>query len=232
MKFQIKARWSDEVRFECELDASFENQSYGIQRGAAIKLAVKAGANLAGANLAGANLAGANLAGANLAGADLADAYLAGANLAGANLAGADLADANLAGANLAGADLAGADLADAYLAGANLAGANLAGAYLADAYLADAYLAGADGEKLTLVGPRPALWFGPIGSERRTVYAYLTDRGIYVRAGCFFDTLEAFKAKVISTHGSNEHAKEYAAFTALAECHFALFPAEIEKAT
>jgi hypothetical protein len=74
-------------------------------------------------------------------------------------------------------------------------------------------------------------LWFGPIGSDQRTVYAFQTDHGIYVRAGCFFDTLEAFKARVIETHGTNEHAREYAAFTALAECHFTLFPAEIKKA-
>jgi hypothetical protein len=104
MKFQIKHRYSGAVLFEAELSAEFEMKSHRLQLGAAVKLAVKAGADLAGADLARANLARANLAGANLAGA-----YLARANLAGANLAGADLA-----GANLAGADLAGADLADA----------------------------------------------------------------------------------------------------------------------
>ena len=169
MKFQIKARWSSEVRFECELDASFESENYGVQLGAAVKLAIKARAYLAGANLAG--------------------AYLAGAYLAGAYLAGADLA----------GADLAGADLA------------------------------GANGKRLTLVGSRPAIWFGPIGSKQRTVYAFLTDRGVYVRAGCFFDTMEAFKGRVVETHGSNEHSREYAAFIALAESHFALFPAPVK---
>jgi hypothetical protein len=175
MKLQIKSRWSSAVRFECELDASFESESYGVQLCAAVKLAIKARANLTGANLTG--------------------AYLAGANLADANLADA------------------------------NLVGANLVGAYLADAYLADA-----NGEKLTLVGKRPAIWFGPIGSAQRTVYAFQTDRGVYVRAGCFFDTLDAFRAKVIDTHGINEHAREYEAFVVLAECHFDLFPAEVKK--
>jgi len=164
MKFQIKARWSSEVRFECELDASFESENYGVQLGAAVKLAIKARAYLAGADLARADLAG---------------AYLAGAHLAGADLAGADLA--------------------------------------------------GANGERLTLVGSRPAIWFGPIGSKQRTVYAFLTDRGVYVRAGCFFDTMEAFKGRVVETHGSNEHSREYAAFVALAESHFALFPAPVK---
>jgi hypothetical protein len=134
MKFEIKNRWSGIVQFTAEIDAKFQTERYGVQLGAAIKVALKADACLAGAYLADANLAD-----ANLAGADLADA-----NLAGANLADACLADANLAGANLAGAYLAGACLAGAYLADANLAGACLAGAYLADACLAGAYLADA----------------------------------------------------------------------------------------
>jgi hypothetical protein len=172
IKFQIKARFTGAVKFECEVDASL---SYGRQLGAAIREALIAGANLADANLADANLARAYLAGANLADANLARANLAGANLADANLAraylaGANLADANLAGANLAGANLADAYLADAYLAGANLADANLADAnlvganlaranladaYLADAYLARAYLVGANLETLAKVDPK-----------------------------------------------------------------------------
>ena len=139
IQFQIKGRWNNTVRFECEVDASL---SYGEQMGFAVKAALKARANLAGAYLADANLADANLADANLADANLARAYLARANLADANLAGAYLADANLADANLADANLAGANLADANLAGAYLADANLARANLADANLADANLA------------------------------------------------------------------------------------------
>jgi uncharacterized protein YjbI with pentapeptide repeats len=155
IKFQIKARFTGAVKFECEVDASL---SYGRQLGAAIREALIAGANLADANLADANLARAYLAGANLADANLARAYLAGANLAdanlaGANLAGANLADAYLADAYLAGANLADANLARAYLAGANLAGANLAGANLADANLADANLADANLADANLVG-------------------------------------------------------------------------------
>jgi hypothetical protein len=110
-RVKIKNRFTGDVIFTAEVDASM---SVNLRLGAAVKLAIKARANLADANLTRAYLADANLA----------DAYLAGANLAGANLAGAYLADANLADANLA----------DAYLAGANLAGANLAGAYLAGA--------------------------------------------------------------------------------------------------
>ena len=112
--FQIKSRLTGAVVFTTELGAEFEDKADGVKLGAAVKIAVKARADLARANLAGADLAGADLAGADLARADLADAYLAGAFLARANLAGANLAHAYLAGANLAGA----------YLARANLAGA------------------------------------------------------------------------------------------------------------
>ena len=94
---EIKHRHTGAVLFSARVDVSLSD---GLKIGAAVKLAIKADANLADANLAGANLAGANLAGA----------ILAGANLAGANLARAYLTDANLA---------------DAYLAGANLANAN-----------------------------------------------------------------------------------------------------------
>jgi hypothetical protein len=132
MKFQINNRYTGRVQFECELDASLETESYGAKLGAAIKLALKARADLAGANLAGAYLAGAYLARAYLARANLARAYLAGANLADADLAGANLADANLADAYLAGANLADANLADANLAGANLARAKNAESALA----------------------------------------------------------------------------------------------------
>lgn len=81
MIFQIKSRWSSTVKFECELDASLEGQAYGVQLGAAIKLALKADANLTGAvltdaNLTGADLTGANLTRADLTGADLTDAVL------------------------------------------------------------------------------------------------------------------------------------------------------------
>jgi uncharacterized protein YjbI with pentapeptide repeats len=159
-----------------------------------------------GASLAGAYLAGAYLANANLAGANLSGANLAGANLANANLTGADLAGANLAGANLTWANLANANLAGAYLAGANLAGA-----YLANANLAGAYLAGA---KITpdhaLVGTRPLLQIGPLGSRGAMLLAFCTDKGLMLRTGCFFGTPEEFEAAVRHTHGDSTHAADY----------------------
>ena len=105
-----------------------------------------------------------------------------------------------------------------AYKAGANLRGAELRGANLRDANLR-----GADGEKIKTIGPRPLIQYGPIGSEQRTVLAWGTDHGVYVKAGCFWNTLDKFKAAVEETHGTNEHGQEYRAFIGLVEIHFAV---------
>ena len=135
--------------------------------------AVRCGADLSGAYLRGAYLRCANLRCANLSGAYLSDADLRGANLRCANLSGADLRDADLRDADLSGADLRGAYLSDAYLRGANLSGADLRGAYLRGA---------------KLVGDRPVLMIGPVGSRSDYLTAYVTDAGVRVRAGCFSD--------------------------------------------
>ena len=160
-----------------------------------VEAAVKRGANLRGANLRGANLRGAYLTSANLYGADLT----------GADLTGADLTGANLYGANLRGANLYGADLT-----GANLRGANLYGADLTSA----------NENKLTLVGDRPFMQIGPLGSRNAHLLAFLTGGGIYVRAGCFWNTLAEFKKAVRKTHKRNVYAREYAAAIALIEAH------------
>ena len=129
---------------------------------------------------------------------------------------------ANLACAYLAGAYLDGANLDGANLACANLAGANLAGAYLARANLDGAHLAGANGPKL--IGSRPALQVGPIGSRCAYLVSYITDAGVYVRAGCWFGPLADFGQRVVSEHGDSVHGQEYAAAIAMIEAHARLW--------
>ena len=234
---EIKSRWNEGVLFRAEVDASTDAN---LRVRAAVEIAVKSGANLACANLVGASLSRADLTGADLTGADLTRAFLAEANLPGAFLAGAFLAGAsltgdNLAGANLAGARHAGAGLTRANLAGANLTrasldgasldGASLAGAHLSGAYLSGAYLSGADlegGEKL--IGERPLLQIGPIGSAARYFVAYNTDKGLRLRTGCFFGSREQFEARLSTTHGDNLHAQEYRAALALIDAHARLW--------
>ena len=132
---------------------------------------------------------------------------------------------ANLAGADLTGADLTRASLDGASLDGASLDGAHLAGAYLSGAYLSGAYLSGADlegGEKL--IGERPLLQIGPIGSAARYFVAYNTDKGLRLRTGCFFGSREQFEARLSTTHGDNLHAQEYRAALALIDAHARLW--------
>ena len=139
---------------------------------------------------------------ANLGGADLCGAYLSRADLRGANLCGADLRDADLRGANLSGADLRGA----------NLCGADLGG-----------------GKKL--VGDRPVLTIGPIGSRSDYLQAYVTDAGVMVRAGCFFGARDEFEAAVKKTHGDRAHGREYVAALALIDAHARLWTPAKEAA-
>ncbi|MDZ4056833.1 MAG: pentapeptide repeat-containing protein [Polynucleobacter sp.] len=202
MKIQITCRFSAKVLFE----HTCENNSLKLT----LEAAVLARANLGGANLGGANLGGANLDGANLGGANLDGAYLGGANLDGANLDGANLGGANLGGANLDGA----------YLGGANLDGANLGGANLDGAYLGGAYLGG----DKTLIGQRPFIQIGPIGSRSAFLTAFLTDKGIHLKTGCFSGTLDEFKEAVLAEHGENIHAKEYESALQLIETHSAFW--------
>jgi len=155
IKFDVFNRFSGEVQFTAEIEAS-DTALSSVKLGLAVRWAVKNGADLSRANLSGAGFSGAGFSGANLYHAKLYDANLSGAGFSGANLSEANLYhaklyDANLSGANLSGANLSGADLSGANLSGANLSeanlsGANLSGAYLSGAYLSGAYLSGANG--------------------------------------------------------------------------------------
>ena len=113
--------------------------------------------------------------------------------------------------AGKAGASLAGANLEGASLAYANLTGANLAYAYLTGAYL--------EGEE-KLVGRRPIFQIGPIGLRGAYLISYITDKGLRIRAGCFFGSVSKFKAMLKETHGDNEHAQEYKAALTLINKH------------
>ncbi len=202
--------------------------SRAILSGADLSRAVLSRAVLSGADLIGADLSGAILSGAVLSRADLSRAILSGADLSGAVLSRAVLSRAVLSGADLSGADLSGAVLSGAVLSGADLSGADLSRADLIGADLIGAVLS----DDIKLVGRRPYLAIGPLGSRCDTLHAWLTDKGAYIKAGCFFDTLAAFREAVAATHGANEHAHEYAAAIALIEAHAAIYlPAPEEAA-
>ena len=202
--FEVKSRFNTSVLFSLETDSMK----------LCVEAAVKSGADLSNANLYGADLYGADLSRANLSRANLSNAYLYGADLSRADLSRANLSNAYLYGADLSNAYLYGADLSNTYLYGADLYGADLYGVNLS----------GADDKKLTLVGERPWMQLGPLGSRNATLLAFLTDAGVYVRAGCFWDTLEAFKAAVAKNHGDNKHGQEYGLAVQMIELHAKLW--------
>ena len=184
-----------------EYQPTDEQQAGGMAMRSALEAAVSGGANLRGANLRDANLRGANLGGAYLRDAHLRGAYLGGANLRGAYMGGAYLGGAYLGGAYLRGANLGGANLGDASLRGANL------------------------------IGDRPVFTVGPIGSRCDHFTSYLTDKGIYLRAGCFFGSVAEFTEKLRSQHGENSHAQEYMAALQLIQSHARLWTPATEPA-
>ena len=196
MKFQIPF-WTG--RASLEIDIPDDTPAQWRMR-AALEIAVSNGASLVGARLDHARLDGASLVGARLDRASLDGANLVGARLNRARLVGASLDDARLVGASLDRASLDGARLDRASLVGARLDDAG------------------------TLLGERPVIQIGPIGSRATYLIGYVTNLGVRVRTGCFFGSLDEFRAAVAQTHGDGTHGREYAAAITMIEAHAALW--------
>ena len=158
-----------------------------------------------------------------------AKSHLRGADLRDADLRCAVLRDAVLRGAVLSGADLRGADLSDADLRGAVLRGADLSGAVLRGAVLSGADLRGAVLSGKNLIGDRPFFTIGPIGSRCDYIHAWITDAGVMIRAGCFFDTRIKFELALEKKHGDNIHAQEYRAALVLIDKHAQLWTPAVD---
>jgi uncharacterized protein YjbI with pentapeptide repeats len=110
---------------------------------------------------------------------------------------------------------LRGADLRDAYLRGAYLRDADLRGAYLRGADLRGVYLRDAE------IKDKGILLIGNIGSRYDYTTIYNTDKGIYVKCGCFIGTIDEFATKVKETHKGNEHERDYLAMVEFAKIKF-----------
>ena len=229
MLFEIKHRFTASVLFTVTTDTIKLAVEAAISGGADLSGAILSGADLIGADLSGADLRGAILSYADLSGAILSGADLRGADLRGAILSGAILSDADLIGAILRGADLSGADLRYADLSGADLSGAILSYADLSGAILSYADLSGAILSGCINISSSTRAVFScvGIGSRDDTLFAFATNKGIYVKTGCFLGTLDEFKARVTTVHGDNVHGQEYAAAYTMIEAHFQLWPTE-----
>jgi hypothetical protein len=109
------------------------------------------------------------------------------ADLTGAYLYGADLTGAVLYGADLRGADLSGVDLTGAVLYGADLRGADLSGAVLRHA--------------------RGIASIGPVGRQRRIVYAVRHDDGPRIQAGCWWGGVDDTIARIEADYSDDPAA-------------------------
>lgn len=131
------------------------------------------------------------------------------ADLGGADLRGAILEGANLEGAILEGADLRGADLGGAYLRGAYLRGANLRGADLRGVKLSPTHTA-----------------VGLIARVTRIIdpyefFAWSTDKGDIIKAGCRFMSVDEFRAHVAKEYPGTPKAEETLAILDFIESRF-----------
>ena len=92
--------------------------------------------------------------------------------------------------------------------------------ASLDEASLVGARLVGARLDRASLVGKRPILQIGGLGSRNAYLTAYNTDKGIKIKTGCFSGSLEEFEDAVKQNHGDNQHGKEYAAAISMIKTH------------
>ena len=92
--------------------------------------------------------------------------------------------------------------------------------AYLSSANLSGAYLN--DAQKL--IGSRPYFSISNIGSRQDNLILWLTDKGSFLRTGCFEGTFEEFRSQLATEHGENDHAKEYKAALVMCEVHASIW--------
>ena len=175
-------------------DLRFANLRSADLRSADLRSANLRFADLGSANLGSANLGSANLGSANLRSADLGSANLRFADLRSANLGSANLGSANLGSANLGSANLRFADLRFADLGSADLRSADLGSAHIAKAKI------------------RRILQIGPIGSRDSMLVVWIMEAGDFrYSTGCQNQiTEEAFRERVVASHGGNEHGRAY----------------------
>ena len=111
----------------------------------------------------------------------------------------ADLRFADLRSANLGFANLGSANLGSANLRSANLGSADLRSADLGSAHIAKAKI-------------RRILQIGPIGSRDSMLVVWIMEAGDFrYSTGCQNQiTEEAFRERVVASHGGNEHGRAY----------------------
>jgi uncharacterized protein YjbI with pentapeptide repeats len=91
-------------------------------------------------------------------------------------------------------------------------------GANLRDADLYGTNLRGADTEFGII---KSIIQISNIGSRSDTTVVYYTERGIFIKCGCFKGSLAEFEEKVKETHKGNDHEKVYLSMVKLVKVRF-----------
>ena len=105
-----------------------------------------------------------------------------------------------------------------------NLSYSDLSGSDLSGSDLSYSDLSGAIVRHQKLIGARPFFHIGPIGSRCAQFVSYITEAGLLLNAGCFWGTVDEFRAKLADEHGDNDHAKEYEMALLMIEAHAAIW--------
>ena len=105
---------------------------------------------------------------------------------------------------------------------GVDLRGADPRGV---DLYCVDLYCVDRQGaeitDSLTLIGNRPLLQIGPIGSDARVLMVWITNDGLRLQTGGFFGTVDDFMVNLNRDHTEEKHRREYLAALELAKIHY-----------
>lgn len=92
------------------------------------------------------------------------------------------------------------------------------------EAVKSGADLSGADlGEFGKIQSTESVLTVGNIDSRNGTTIIFHTDKGIYVKCGCFRGSLDEFVVKVKETHQGNKHERDYLALVEFVKIRFRL---------
>ena len=97
-------------------------------------------------------------------------------------------------------------------LRGADMRGADMRGADMQGAKIKDG---------VELKAKVSILQCGPVGSRQDYLIIFNTTVGLYVKAGCFLDTLDKFVSAVREKHKGTIYEKEYMNIVKMAKEHF-----------
>lgn len=126
---------------------------------------------------------------------DFGNAYVNDFDLSETDLSGASFADADLILVNFTGANLSNCAFANT-----NLRGCKFHGAILDNADMSGCNIRGAAG----------ILAIGPVGSRGDMLYAVIHPDCLMVKTGCFWGTLDEFKAEVDEKYEGDPSHEQY----------------------